>query len=105
MISYLSRLPTAPVVTTINSSAFSPCRCSLSPNLPPLLSGKIALSRQIIRHFKTVQECVEQLKISCGVQYELAHGVFAMKWSWGDITDHVLRQLRGSNTQAAYGKV
>jgi RNA-dependent RNA polymerase len=44
---------------------------------------------------------MEQLKISWGVQYELARGVLAEKWAWNDISDHVLRQLRGSNAQAA----
>ena len=44
---------------------------------------------------------MEQLKISWGVQYELARGVLAEKWTWGNITDHVLEQLRGSNAQAA----
>lgn len=44
---------------------------------------------------------MEQLKISWGVQYELARGVLAEKWKWEDITDAVLRQLRGSNAQAA----
>jgi hypothetical protein len=44
---------------------------------------------------------MEQLKISWGVQYELARGVLSDKWTWDDITDSVLRQLRGSNAQAA----
>jgi hypothetical protein len=71
------------------------------PKLPPLLSGKIVLPRRIICHSKPVQERMEQLKISWGVQYELARGVLAEKWTWDDITDNVLRQLRGSNAQAA----
>lgn len=44
---------------------------------------------------------MEQLKISWGVQYELARGVLAEKWTWDDITDTVLRQLCGSNAEAA----
>jgi len=44
---------------------------------------------------------MEQLKISWGVQYEFARGVLADKWTWDDITDNVLRQLRGSNAEAA----
>jgi len=44
---------------------------------------------------------MEQLKISWGVQYELARGVLAEKWTWDDIADRVLGQLRGSNAQAA----
>ena len=71
------------------------------PELPPLLSGKIVLPRRVISHNKTVQERMEQLKISWGVQYELARGELAGKWTWGDITDNVLRQLRGPNAQAA----
>ena len=30
----------------------------------------------------------------------LARGVLARKWNWGDITDHVVEQLRDSNVQA-----
>jgi hypothetical protein len=71
------------------------------PKLPPLLSGKIALPRRTICHSKVVQERMEQLKISWGVQYELARGVLAEKWTWDDVTDNVLRQLRGTNAQAA----
>lgn len=71
------------------------------PELPPLLSGKIALPSRIICHSKTVQERMEQLKISWGVQYELARGVLADKWTWDDISDNVLIQLRGSNAEAA----
>jgi RNA-dependent RNA polymerase len=44
---------------------------------------------------------MEQLEISWGVQYELARGVLAEKWKWEDITGDVLRQLRGTNAQAA----
>ena len=44
---------------------------------------------------------MEQLKISWGVQYELARGVLSDKWTWNDITDSVLRQLRGSNQAAS----
>lgn len=71
------------------------------PELPPLLSGKIALPRRTICHSKIVQERMEQLKISWGVQYELARGVLSDKWTWNDITDSVLRQLRGSNQAAS----
>ena len=79
----------------------SPAGVPPPPELPPLLSGKIALPRQFICHSKPVQERMEQLKLSWGVQYELARGVLADKWSWDDITDNILRQLRGSNAQAA----
>jgi RNA-dependent RNA polymerase len=44
---------------------------------------------------------MEQLKISWGVQYELARGVLADKWTWDNISDNVLIQLRGSNAEAA----
>ncbi len=44
---------------------------------------------------------MEQLKISWGVQYELARGVLAEKWTWDGVNDNVLKQLLGSNAQAA----
>jgi RNA-dependent RNA polymerase len=44
---------------------------------------------------------MERLNISWGVQYELARGVLAEKWSWAHVTESVLRRLQGSNAQAA----
>jgi RNA-dependent RNA polymerase len=44
---------------------------------------------------------MERLKIPWGVQYELARGVLAEKWSWDDVTVRRLEQLCGSNANAA----
>jgi RNA-dependent RNA polymerase len=44
---------------------------------------------------------MERLKISWGVQYELARGVLAEEWTWADVNENVLGHLRGSNVQAA----
>jgi hypothetical protein len=71
------------------------------PVLPPLLSGKLALSRHILCHSPDVQRQMERLNISWGVQYELARGVLAERWTWADVTESVLGRLQGSNVQAA----
>lgn len=44
---------------------------------------------------------MERLKISWGVQYELARGVLAERWAWEDMTFDVLKQLCGCNAHAA----
>jgi hypothetical protein len=44
---------------------------------------------------------MERFKIPWGVQYELARGVLAERWTWNDVTVHVLEQLCGSNAKAA----
>ena len=44
---------------------------------------------------------MEHLKIPWGVQYELARGVLAERWTWDNVTVHVLKKLCGSNAQAA----
>jgi hypothetical protein len=71
------------------------------PDRPPLLKGKVSLPRQTICHSVHAQELMERLKISWGVQYELARGVLAGRWKWDDVTVHVLERLQGSNAEAA----
>ncbi|KAI0249507.1 RNA dependent RNA polymerase-domain-containing protein [Lactifluus subvellereus] len=71
---------------------------------PPALSplrGKLALPRRILCHSPAVQRQMERLKISWGVQYELARGVLAERWTWAHITESVLGRLQGSNAKAA----
>ncbi|KAI0005558.1 RNA dependent RNA polymerase-domain-containing protein [Russula compacta] len=67
----------------------------------PFLSGKFALPRHTICHSADAQQCMERLKISWGVQYELARGVLAKNWTWNDVTTDVLERLRGSHADAA----
>jgi RNA-dependent RNA polymerase len=43
---------------------------------------------------------MERLKIPWGVQFELARGVLAERWTWEQVTESVLQQLKGSNAQA-----
>ena len=59
------------------------------------------LPHRIICHSEHAQNLMERLKISWGVQYELARGVLAGRWTWDDATIDVLKQLRGSNAHAA----
>lgn len=70
------------------------------PALPPL-RGEIAVPRRILCHSPAVQRHMERLKISWGVQYELARGVLAEKWTWANVTECVLGRLQGSNAKAA----
>jgi RNA-dependent RNA polymerase len=44
---------------------------------------------------------MERLKIPWGVQFELARGVLAERWTWEHVTESVLERLKGSNAQAA----
>lgn len=67
----------------------------------PFLSGKFALPRHTICHSARAQQRMERLKISWGVQYELARGELAKDWTWDDVTGEVLERLRGSNADAA----
>jgi hypothetical protein len=71
------------------------------PELPPLLRGDIVLPHRIICHSERAQNLMERLKISWGVQYELARGVLAGRWTWDDATIDVLKQLCGPNAHAA----
>ena len=44
---------------------------------------------------------MERLKISWGVQLELARGVLSEEWTWDDVTIQSLERLRGINADAA----
>jgi hypothetical protein len=68
---------------------------------PPLLKGELALPRRAICHSARAQKLMECLKISWGVQYELARGVLEEKWTWDNVTAQVLERLQGSNAEAA----
>lgn len=73
---------------------------STAPERPPLLKGELALTRRTICHSARAQKLMERLKISWGVQFELARGVLEEKWTW----DHVLtklERLQGPNVEAA----
>ena len=71
------------------------------PELPPFLRGKIDLPHRTICHSQHAQQLMERLKIPWGVQFELARGVLAERWTWEHVTESVLQQLKGSNAQAA----
>lgn len=71
------------------------------PELPPLLKGEIVLPHRTICHSQRAQKQMEHFKIPWGVQYELARGVLAERWTWDAVTDRVLEKLQGSNAQAA----
>lgn len=71
------------------------------PELPPILKGKIVLPHRTICHSQPAQKLMEDFKIPWGVQYELARGVLADRWTWDKVTAPVLEELRGSNAQAA----
>ena len=71
------------------------------PKLPPTLNGNFVLPHRTICHSQHVQQRMEHFKIPWGVQYELARGVLADRWTWDNVKDRVLEELRGSNSQAA----
>jgi hypothetical protein len=66
-----------------------------------LPKGKLALPRRIICHSASAQQLMERLKISWGVQLELARGVLSGDWTWDDVTIQSLERLRGLNADAA----
>ena len=69
--------------------------------LPSLPKGKLALPRRTICHSARAQQLMERLKISWGVQLELARGVLSEEWTWDDVTNQSLERLRGINADAA----
>ncbi|KAI0307660.1 RNA dependent RNA polymerase-domain-containing protein [Multifurca ochricompacta] len=72
-----------------------------SPPHTPFIDGRLPSSLNVICHCEGVQQSMEHLGVSWGVQYELARGVLAKKWTWADVTDSVLARLQGSNAKAA----
>ncbi|CCL98058.1 uncharacterized protein FIBRA_00052 [Fibroporia radiculosa] len=55
----------------------------------------------IIAHNGEVQQLIDSLQIAWGVQYEIARGIGLGYWDWADITETKLRDLRGTNCEAA----
>ena len=45
---------------------------------------------------------MDKLDIAWGTQYEIARGVSDGRWSWSDVTEPKLHQLRGFNRDAAH---
>ncbi|KAF5352350.1 hypothetical protein D9756_006189 [Leucocoprinus leucothites] len=57
-----------------------------------------------IAHSKKAQELMDKLRLSWGVQYELARGVTLQEWSWNEVynaLDQKPMALAGSNADAA----
>ncbi|KAG2159654.1 RNA dependent RNA polymerase-domain-containing protein [Suillus bovinus] len=55
-----------------------------------------------IAHCKRAQITLDQQQLAWGTIYELARGVTRGMWTFEDMTEHRLRQLKGSNAQAAW---
>lgn len=62
---------------------------------------KDSLKPIILAHDRNVQELMDGYQIARGVQYEIARGVTQEWWEWSDVTDNVLKQLRGLNADVA----
>jgi hypothetical protein len=60
------------------------------------------LAYNIIAHDNDVQKLFDSLRITYGVQYELARGVSNNWWKWSDVTRDKLRSLTGDNASAAH---
>ncbi|KAL5519334.1 hypothetical protein ACEPAH_1017 [Sanghuangporus vaninii] len=58
----------------------------------------------IIAHDQNKQWLLDDEGIAKGVQFEIARGITHGWWTWEDITDGVVKQLRGTNFEKA-GKV
>lgn len=100
------RLPSAapPPLQAVQSATLPhshPVDVTPPPELPPILKGKFDLPHHTICHSQLAQQRMERFKIPWGVQYELARGVLAERWTWDAVTDPVLKKLQGSNAQAA----
>ncbi|KAG2075104.1 hypothetical protein BDR04DRAFT_1091949 [Suillus decipiens] len=55
-----------------------------------------------IAHCERTQVVFDQQQLAWGTIYELARGVTRGMWTFEDMTEHRLRQLKGSNVQAAW---
>jgi len=55
----------------------------------------------IIAHDKEVQQRMDSMRISWGVQWEIARGVSRNVWKWSDVTREKLDLLKGPNAEAA----
>ncbi|KAI0640255.1 RNA dependent RNA polymerase-domain-containing protein [Trametes polyzona] len=55
----------------------------------------------IIAHSARPQALMDNMGIEWGVQYEIARGVSRGWWTWDDVTEARLKELRGQNEEAA----
>ncbi|KAG1749807.1 RNA dependent RNA polymerase-domain-containing protein [Suillus paluster] len=55
-----------------------------------------------IAHCERTQIVLDQQQLAWGTVYELARGVTRGIWTFGDMTEHRLRKLKGSNAEAAW---
>lgn len=69
----------------------------------PEQDGHCRLSNDlvIIAHDPRVQALLDKLEIAWGTQFEIARGVLSGSWTWDDVTEDLLEQLRGSNAESA----
>ena len=95
------QLPATPIPAAHRKAPSPPTDVPPPPPHTPLVQGELRLPRQIICHSQNVQRLMERRRISWGVQYELARGVLAERWTWENITDRVLDRLQGPNAVAA----
>ena len=54
-----------------------------------------------IAHSREVQRLMDLKRIPWGVQYEIARGVCAGRWSWDDVTAEKLEKMKTSNREDA----
>ncbi|KAG2122046.1 RNA dependent RNA polymerase-domain-containing protein [Suillus cothurnatus] len=62
----------------------------------------VQLNAVHIAHCKRTQIVLDQQQLAWGTIYELARGVTRGMWTFEDMTEYRLRQLKGSNAQAAW---
>ena len=55
----------------------------------------------IIAHDESKQRLLDKHGIAKGVQFEIARGITHGWWTWEDITDGVVEELRGTNFEKA----
>lgn len=56
----------------------------------------------IIAHDQRVQELMDKHELAWGVQYEIARTVNNGQYEWDNITEDMIKGLRGSNCEAAH---
>lgn len=104
-------LPSKPLV--VNGKAPSRVDC-ISPSrarrpktgVKARLHGESSVAKPvtIVAHDKDKQWILDDQGIAKGVQFEIARGITRGWWAWEDITEGVVRRLRGKNFEKA-GKV
>ncbi|KAH8094650.1 RNA dependent RNA polymerase-domain-containing protein [Cristinia sonorae] len=68
--------------------------------VPQSASGSIP-DISFIAWDKDVQDRMDANNLAWGVQYEIARGVSDGSWLWSNVTEEIIRDLRGSNAEAA----